>query len=148
LANQGYAVFLPQRRKTRRHARKLETVLVPFFPGYLFVSFDPSRDRWRNINGTYGVARMVMQGETPLPAPPGVVEALRHACDENGVLRHAPGLRPGQPVRILAGAFADLVGRLEQLDEHGRVRVLLDIMGGRIPVLLSGQDVVLGTDSL
>jgi transcriptional antiterminator RfaH len=148
LRNQGFEVFLPQRQKTRRHARKLETVLVPFFPGYLFISFDPAHDRWRSINGTCGVARMVMQGDTPLPAPLGVVEALRAACDSNDLLQHAVDLRPGQSVRIMAGAFADFVGQLEQLDDRGRVRVLLDIMGGRIPVVLGGRDVVVGTDSI
>src|SRR5690348_6651754 len=55
LRNQEYSVFLPLRRKTRRHARKIETVRVPFFPGYLFIRIDTSRDRWRSVNGTYGV---------------------------------------------------------------------------------------------
>src|SRR5690349_20642365 len=56
LENQNFPVFLPRRRKTCRHARRIETVLVPFFPGYLFVTLDLSKDRWRSVNGTYGVA--------------------------------------------------------------------------------------------
>src|ERR1700694_1974440 len=56
LRNQNFSVFLPCRRTTRRHARKLETILAPFFPGYLFVSLDLARDRWRSVNGTFGVA--------------------------------------------------------------------------------------------
>ncbi len=122
--------------KTRRHARKLDTVFVPFFPNYLFVHLDLSRERWRSINGTYGVARVVMRGEMPAPAPIGVVEALRQACDERGVLIQGCDLSEGQRVRILAGPFADLIGELERLDDSQRVRVLLDIMGGRVPVLV------------
>src|ERR1051326_1035679 len=44
LKNQGFQTFLPCRRQTRRHARKFDTVLRPFFPGYLFVLLDLDRD--------------------------------------------------------------------------------------------------------
>ena len=142
LENQSYSVFLPRRLKTRRHARKLDTVLVPFFPNYLFIHLDVSRERWRSINGTYGVARLVMRGELPAPATVGVIEALRSACDARGILSQSCELSEGQPVRILAGPFADFVGELERLDESQRVRVLLDIMGGRVPVLVARHHLV------
>lgn len=140
LRNQNFEVFLPCREKTRRHARKIETVLRPFFPGYLFVKLDLSRDRWRSVNGTYGVASLVMNGDAPLPIPHGVVEALQRTCDTRDVIAWEPVLQPGQNVRILNGAFADLVGVLDSLDGAGRVRVLLNIMGGEVPaVLLRGS---------
>ena len=142
LVNQDFCAFLPLREKTRRHARKIETVLTPFFPGYVFVQLDLSRARWRSINGTVGVAHLVMQGERPAPAPEGVIEALKDSCDENDILAYEAALRPGQPVRVLMGPFADLIGELEQLDDSGRVRVLLDLMGGRMPVLLPRKNVV------
>lgn len=148
LENQGFGVFLPRRQKTRRHARKLETILAPFFPSYLFVKLDLSRDRWRSVNGTYGVSRIVMRGDRPAPAPVGIVEALEGACDERGVLRHGFELSEGLSVRIVTGAFADFVGELECLDDAGRVRVLLDIMGGRIPTIVAREHVVPANDSL
>lgn len=143
LHNQDFQVFLPRRQKTRRHARKIDIVFAPLFPGYLFVQLDLTRDQWRSVNGTYGVGRLVMQGEAPAPAPRGIVEALRDACDKNGVLR-LPGdeLKLGQSVRILTGAFADFIGEIDRLDDAGRIRVLLDIMGGRVPVVLPKVGVV------
>jgi len=142
LANQDFQVFLPCREKTRRHARKIETVRVPFFPGYLFVELDLTRDRWRSVNGTFGVSRLVMQGEWPAPAPRGVIEALRDTCDESGLLRWQADLTLGQPVRVLTGPFTDFIGELDQLSDTGRVRVLLDILGGRTPVFLPRAYVV------
>lgn len=149
LQNQDFATFLPYRQKTRRHARKIDVVLRPFFPSYLFVQLDLTRHRWRSINGTYGVGRLVMQGDQPAPAPRGVIETLRDACDESGVL-HLPGdeLKPGQSVRIIVGAFADLIGVIDRLDDSGRVRVLLDIMGGRTPVLLPLENIARVENSL
>ena len=142
LQNQDFHVFLPCREKARRHARKIETVRTPFFPGYLFIRLDLVREHWRSVNGTFGVVRLVMQGEHPAPAPPGVVEALIDACDESGLLHWQPDLTPGQPVRVLAGPFAELIGELERMSDAGRVRVLLDIMGGRTPVILPRTFVV------
>src|SRR6185312_12256953 len=106
LERQGFATFLPKLPKTIRHARRLSVRLAAYFPGYLFVQLDLTRQRWRSINGTLGVAYLVGSGERPAPVPRGVVEALAAAADERGVLA-GPPLQAGQKVRILAGAFAD-----------------------------------------
>src|SRR5690349_23061473 len=58
LENQGFRTFMPRRRKMLRHARKLTTVEAPLFPRYLFISFDPRRDQWRKVNGTFGVSHL------------------------------------------------------------------------------------------
>ncbi len=136
LERQGFRTFLPRGMKTRRHARKLENVLVPIFPRYLFLVLDLSRDRWRSVNGTFGVSRLVMEGEQPRPVPRGIVEALIAACDEREILRldRDGWLQVGDRVQLLAGPFAKQVGSLARLDDQGRVQVLLEIMGGRVPV--------------
>lgn len=136
LANQGYGTFLPRFWKNRRHARKFDTVLVPLFPRYLFVVLDLARDRWRSVNGTYGVERLLMRASEPEPVPHGLVEQLADAAEGDGVARLAAVLQEGQTIRVTAGPFADLIGKLERLDDSGRVRVLLQIMGGKVPVLL------------
>jgi transcriptional antiterminator RfaH len=145
LENQGFRTFLPRCLKARRHARKVENVLAPIFPRYLFVNLDLDRDRWRSVNGTFGVARLVMMaGDRPQPVPRGVVESLIALTDGQGVLRLDEGGRlvVGQKARILAGPFAERIGLLQRLDGNGRVRLLLDIMGGRIEVTLPSAALV------
>jgi transcription elongation factor/antiterminator RfaH len=139
LENQGYHVYLPQRLKTVRRSRKLVTVVAPFFPRYLFITLDLSRDQWRAINSTFGVSALVMAGERPQPVPPGVVEAMVAATDDNGLLSFERSLKVGATVRLLAGPFAEQLGVLERLDDGGRVRVLLDIMGGAVPVQVARE---------
>lgn len=136
LENQHIKVFLPRRETTRRHARKIERVRRPFFPGYLFIQLDVTRDRWRCVNSTFGVARIVMHKDQPAPAPHGVVEALMDACDVEGNLSWKTELRPGQKVRVVDGPLMELVGQLDQLTDSDRVRVLLNIMGGVTRVVL------------
>jgi transcription elongation factor/antiterminator RfaH len=134
LANQEFRAFVPCYWKNRRHARKVETISAPLFPRYIFVIIDRTRDRWRSINGTLGVDRLLMQGAEPLAVPPGVVENLIQAADDSGNLRFDHNLEVGQAVKVTAGVFAELVGQLERLDDNGRVRVLLDILGGKVRV--------------
>ena len=136
LLQQGFSVFLPRVMKTIRHARKLRTAPTPVFPSYMFVALDIGRDRWRSINGTSGVASLIMQGEAPAPVPVGVVESLLGFVDEDGLIRFDRDLCEGQSVRVLAGPFTHAVGVLERLDANGRVRVLLDIMNGKVSTYL------------
>lgn len=136
LTNQGFRVFVPRCWKNRRHARRLETVSTPLFPRYIFTVVDRTRDRWRSINGTFGVDRLLMSGGEPQPVPHGVVETLILAADLEGNIDFNFRLREGQSVKVTAGPFADLIGTLEKLDEKGRVRVLLELMGGTVRVAL------------
>src|SRR5277367_4580277 len=68
LEAQEFRIFLPHVLKTVRHARKTRTIKAAAFPGYLFVALDIRRDRWRSINGTIGVSRLITGGNgAPLP---------------------------------------------------------------------------------
>ena len=136
---QGFETFLPLALKTVRHARRFRTVKAPFFPRYLFVRLDLSRDRWRSVNGTFGVSSLIMEGERPKPVPSGVVEALAGFSEAEGLLSFAPLMQPGQKVRLLTGPLANHVGTLIEADEQGRVQILLEIMGSRLVARASAR---------
>jgi transcription elongation factor/antiterminator RfaH len=140
LGAQGFRRFLPRFRKTVRHARSLREVITPVFPGYIFIVLNPERDRWRSINGTFGVARLVSAHQRPIPVPTGVVEALLVTVDELGLVRFDRGLKPGQAVRVVAGPFAQVLGVLQRLDAKGRVQVLLNVMGRQSTVTMDQAD--------
>jgi transcriptional antiterminator RfaH len=136
LANQGFRAFVPRYWKNRRHARKVETISAPLFPRYIFTILDLGRDRWRSVNGTLGVDRLLMIGGEPQPVPEGVVESLIASMGADGNVSFQFHLEEGQAVKVTAGPFVDLVGQLERLDEHGRVSVLLELMGAKTRVAL------------
>jgi transcription elongation factor/antiterminator RfaH len=142
LANQGFRAFVPRYWKNRRHARKVETISAPLFPRYIFTVLDITRDRWRSVNGTLGVDRLLMCAGEPQPVPHGVVESLIEATDAEGNIHYEFRLKEGQAVKVTAGPFVDLVGELERLDNNGRVRVLLEIMGAKARVALPQSLVV------
>lgn len=134
LHRQGWQTFMPFHVATRRHARKFRTVRAPAFPRYVFVALDLDRDRWRSVNGTFGVQRLVMAVDRPLPVPSGVVETLMQSLDRDGNLTFTSALLPGSRVRLASGPFADELGVLNALDASGRVEILLELLGGSVRV--------------
>src|SRR5215471_5201307 len=87
LQRQGFATYMPRYQRTRRHARKTETVLRPLFPRYLFVALDLARDRWRSIQSTFGVSQLVVAGDEPLPVPHAVIDQIRAREGSDGIVR-------------------------------------------------------------
>lgn len=143
LRRQGYRAWLPAFRRTRRHARRVETVLAPLFPGYVFVRLDPKREAWSPINGTYGVRRLLCHRDKPAAVPGDFVETLIQSVDSDGAVTVPdPGLTPGRKVRLLAGPFADCVGTLLQLAARDRVELLLNVLGSQVSTLVSRHMVV------
>lgn len=142
LERQHFKCFCPRFRATRRHARKMRTVLAPLFPGYIFVQFSVAHDRWQSINGTLGIKRLVgLAGGKPQAMPTEAISAIFARCDR-GEARHVlPDIQPGQTVRLTAGPFADTLAEIESLDSRGRVRILLDILGGCKSVEVHIRDV-------
>jgi transcription elongation factor/antiterminator RfaH len=138
LERQGFPSFCPQFRKTRRHARRVDEIVAPVFPGYVFAAFDRDRDNWTAINGTRGVRRLVGPcANRPQPMPTVAMEALLARCDGDRMARLCPSLEQGRKVRVLTGPFADLLAEVHALDGRGRVQILLDILGGKASVAIS-----------
>ena len=142
LEMQGYRVFSPSYRRTVRHARRTKCVLAPLFSRYLFVRLDLSRDHWRRINGTRGVVRILMRGETPQPVPNIIVDGLLNVTRDDGTIDWMPQFKIGCAVRVLDGPFADFLGTLECCDAAGRVRVLLELLGRSVCVALPSEAVM------
>lgn len=137
LERQGFTAYCPRIWKQRRHARRVDQVRVPFFPGYLFVLIDLARQRWRPIRSTFGVRRLVQFADRPAPVPDGVVERIRARETADGAIPAAPPpFRPGQPVRVAHGAFADVDGLFDCAVDQHRVVLLLNLLGGRVRVRL------------
>lgn len=105
--------------------------LSPVFPGYLFVK--PS-DKWRALRNTYGVADIVMRGESPDFVPKDVIRSLRKCEDDEGIFRFPRQRKPnvGEAVEIRIGAWKGHLGVYNGQDPNERSLVLLKFMGSVI----------------
>lgn len=139
LGNQGFPTFLPRYLKSRRHARQITKVASPLFPRYLFVQVDCERMPWRSINGTFGVSRLVSDGDLPVPVPAMLIDEIRAREDAAGYIRVGRDLhcKIGDPVRITEGPLCDLVGLFESLSDEERVTLLVNLLGRDVRVEIS-----------
>lgn len=144
LEAQQYRTYLPLWLEQRPDGGER---IAPMFPGYLFVEFDPTADRWRPIVSTRGVLRLFSaSAERPIPVPHGVVEGLisrtsaRRVVDDPGQDRGVVYFAPGTPVMLTEGAFAGREGIFDQ-SAGKRLEILLETMGRQIRVLVGPKQV-------
>ena len=135
---QGFTAYLPRYRKRRRHARRIESVLRPLFPGYLFVNMDLGKARWRAIQSTIGVHELICNGEMPALLPAGVIEDIRASEDESGAVpvRTSDPFEKGEAVRITRGVWCEQVGLFERMTDDERIVILLNLLGRPLRVQL------------
>jgi transcription antitermination factor NusG len=140
LEDQGFGTFLPlviAMRAVRPGVR--QATAIPAFPTYLFARFDVQADRWRSIIYTRGVRGLFSSTpDRPSPVPARQIEALLAmgydkpiAADPRPTLISA-----GLVVRVTDGPFADHEG-VCLWDDRQRVRLLLDILGGKREVTVA-----------
>ena len=129
LARQGFECFMPMRKVTIRHARKLNTGLRPVFPGYIFIKFGLGNGDWRKINSTLGVNRLISFKEgRPAKIPDALIEGFMARCDDQNMLKPISDWKSGEKARLVSGPFADFIGQVEELVSGDRVRLLFKFM--------------------
>ena len=142
LKRQQYDVWLPLYRKSRRHARKLEKVLRPLFPRYLFINFDLMVQSWRPIISTSGVHTIVSNSDGPIAISDDVISSLFARADSEGIFEidlNTP--QPGDRVRIESGPMSDLEGIFQVKHDSDRVMLLLKLMGREVRVSVDANEV-------
>ena len=129
LARQGFECFMPMRKVTIKHARKLNTGLRPVFPGYIFIKFGLDNGDWQKINSTLGVNRLISFHEgRPAKIPDALIEGFMARCDDQHMLKPISDWKSGEKARINLGPFADFIGQVEELVSGDRVRLLFEFM--------------------
>ena len=138
LQRQGYLVYLPRYLKRRSHARRIEIVRAPLFPGYLFVMVDLFAQRWRAIHSTVGVSRLVCNGQEPALLPAAVIDELKNRHDDVGFVQLdlRPRFKPGDKVRVVDGAFTACFALYQGMADRERVAILLHLLGRKVRVAL------------
>jgi transcriptional antiterminator RfaH len=141
LARQGFEAYLPCYLKRRRHARRVDIVPAPLYPGYLFVAFDPLVARWRSIRSTVGVTQLLCNGDLPTTIDNTIIDGLKKREDEQGFIQlvRRPQFACGDKVRVQDGLFNDCLGLFEHMTDRERVVILLDLLGRKVRVTLSEE---------
>jgi transcriptional antiterminator RfaH len=141
LVRQGFGIYLPRFLKQRSHARKIEKVVAPLFPRYLFVCVDIATQPWRSIQSTFGVSHLVFNGPSPTPVSDDVLGLLKAREDANGFIQldRRPRFLLGEKVRVLSGPFSDNLALFDGMGDRDRVAILLDLLGRKVRVSIDAD---------
>ena len=130
LERQGFETFLPKMEITQRQENKFFVKNVYVFPGYIFVCFDPQIINWPKINSTYGVSKVLASNKKPSEISSDLILELKNRYEINSNPTQKEKLQKGDSIKIYSGPFADVIAKVESVDENNRIWVLLEAMGG------------------
>jgi transcriptional antiterminator RfaH len=123
----GLESFCPHLKQQKIIRRVRREVVVPLFPGYLFVKFDPLF-QFRTVQYSTGVQKVVSFGDTLARVDSSIIEAVRARITEGFVhVSHSSSFQPGQKVRIHDGPLQGFEAVFEcEMSDRRRVSLLLE----------------------
>jgi transcriptional antiterminator RfaH len=138
LQTSGVHTFLPLVRHVSpgRSKRGWIVTVEPLFPRYLFARCDVPGMAHR-IRFARGVSKILGIGDCPTPVDDSIIAVIQRRVGEDGCVRLAPALKPGDRIRIVAGPLRDFVGVFESsIAGADRVRLLLAALHGQWRVVV------------
>ncbi len=141
LQRQGYQVYCPVIRRRRSHARRMEEVLRPLFPGYLFARVDVDAQRWRPMLSTRGVRSLVQCGDRLSLIDDAFVQSLKSRERDGVIVRPESPYRVGQEVRMACGPFDGLVATIIDMHERDRLTVLVGLLSRAVKVQIDDRQI-------
>jgi transcriptional antiterminator RfaH len=135
LNKQGFKTFLPLHEITSRKTYRFAKSTKPLFPGYMFVSFDRTENKWHKIKNTYGVSRLITFNSSLKSIPSTFVDNLMKRYDTSGKLMPIIKMKKGDKVEILKGPLANFIATVEEYESEQRIWILMDLMGRKSKIL-------------
>lgn len=123
LAEKDVETFLPLREVMSQWKDRKKKVLLPLFPGYLFVNIDPS-DRYTVLN-TNGVVRILGNNGVPVPVSPEEIEATKRLIETGIKYEPFPYGIVGREVELIRGPLEGVMGRI--LRTKGAYSLILSV---------------------
>lgn len=135
LKQAGFQIYLPKIQIGLKGRERI----APLFPGYLFVEVV---DRWYEIRWTVGVLRLLMVDGAPARVAERVMATIRRQEGRDGLVKlpKPRGLVAGDQVLLLRGSFEGKIGIYQGQSGAERSKVLLNLLGGQVPVWLPSID--------
>ena len=133
LKRKGFEIYLPRIKVSIKGRKRI----TPLFPGYLFVRINSV---WYPILSTVGVLRVLRNGEAePSRIEEKIVKNIRER-EIRGLVKLPKRIQPGDQVRILRGTFKDHIAIYDGMSGKERERVLLELLGRKVPIDIHPDD--------
>lgn len=139
-------ILVPSEQITERRGKRNVKTSRKFFPGYIFVNMELTKETWHIIKNTPKVTGF-LGGNNPKPVPaPEMDRALGKStgAPEKEEVGEEPSISysVGDHVRVKSGPFANFTGEVEDVDyDKRKVKMSVSIFGRPTPVQVDFSEV-------
>ena len=131
-------IVVPTEEELRVRAGKRTSVRRKIFPGYVLIEMVLDESTWYLVKNTTGVTGFVSSGSVNKPArlTQAEVDNILNTVEQS-VQKPKVRWTKGEAVRVLMGPFADLTGKIEDVNlDKEKLRVMIELFGRDTPVEL------------
>jgi transcription antitermination factor NusG len=143
IVNKEIEVFLPLIQTVRYWSDRKKKLMVPLFPGYVFVNTD-EEERIKAISNTYGALRYVMYQKRPAVLSDREVTNIKLSLQAPEKIKvEEKQILEGDIVEITGGIFRGLTGYIKEIRGHYKLIVNIIELNSTFSVQLSSSEVKL-----
>ena len=131
-------VIIPTEEVVEVRKGKKKVSSRKFFPGYILISVEMSRDIWYMIKNTPKVTGFLGSSSEPVPLSEGEVKTIMNQIKgESARPKPKFSFEKGENIRVIDGPFLNFNGVVEEVNhDKGKVKVMVSIFGRATPVEL------------
>lgn len=139
--NKEIEVFLPLIQTVRYWSDRKKKLLIPLFPGYVFVNTDEN-ERLKAIANTYGALRYVMYQKRPAIISNKEITNIKLSLQTPEKIKiEEKQIMEGDLVEITGGIFKGLSGYIKEIRGHYKIIVNILELNSTFSVQLSSSEV-------
>ncbi|SHK82070.1 transcription antitermination protein nusG [Alicyclobacillus tolerans] len=139
-----FRILVPTEEEIEVKNGKRKVVQKKVFPGYVLVEMIMTDDSWYVVRNTPGVTGFVGSSGAGSKPTPLLMDEVQSIMRQMGVeeARLQLEFAVGEAVRLVGGAFADMIGTVEEVhEETQKLRVLVSMFGRDTPMELDYSQV-------
>ena len=142
LVQKSILAFLPRIEVWSKRIDRRKKIMVPMFPGYLFVEL-PNLDNQTKLDvlKTFGVVRILGKSKNsePIPVPDDKIDAIRRIVQSRVEVQQFQYPKVGEPARIIDGPFKGIEGSVISTDYENELFVIsIELMQRSVAIKLEG----------
>ena len=145
LTQKSYETFLPKIEVWSKRKDRRKKIMVPMFPGYLFVAIeDLDNEKKVDVLKTFGVVRILGKpyGSEPIPVPDAKIDAIMRIVNSKVEVQQFQYPKVGEYAKIIDGPFQGIEGLVVSTDLEKELFVItIELMQRSVAIKLEGFQV-------
>jgi transcriptional antiterminator NusG len=137
LEDQITDILIPTEDIVEMRRGKRRTVQRKFFPSYIIIQMELTKESIALVNSTPGITNFLMAGGKPVPISEEELDRIKARTDGISASEHKIEIpfNVGDVVKVIDGPFRDFSGAISEINpERGKIKIMVSIFGRLTPV--------------